>query len=238
MMIAAPQATDGSTTGPRVSGWATTTLILGILSPFTCTLTTLPAIIAGIVALVEIGNSNGRLKGLGRAIAGMVLPIVLLPFVAGILMHALVRVAPIERRMACGTNLAALGKAMHIYAGDHNGRFPTPSKWCDLLSQNSQVAPTWFVCKGAAGGRCNYAMNKAVENLGDNAPANLVLLYETVPGWNQAGGLEILTVDNHQGEGCNVLFVNGQVEFIKRAGLQQLQWTAAEPPRGNQPPLP
>ncbi len=29
--------------------------------------------------LVKIGNSDGRLKGLGMAIAGMVLPVVMLP---------------------------------------------------------------------------------------------------------------------------------------------------------------
>ena len=80
--------------GPQTSGWAIAALVLGVLSPFTCMLTTLPAVVAGIVALVKIGNSNGRSTGTGMAIAGMVLPVVMLPFAAigmGIMMPALAR---------------------------------------------------------------------------------------------------------------------------------------------------
>ena len=216
------------TMGAHVSGWATTALVLGILSAFTCMLTALPAIVAGIVAMVKIGNSNGRLKGVGMAIAGMVLPFALLPFMAigmGIMMPALARTRQLAVRMTCETNLVGLGKAIYIYANDYNDRFPTPSKWCDLLSQHGEVAPAAFRCKGGNEGPCNYAMNKAIEGLGTTAPPDMVLLFETAPGWNQTGGAEILAVDNHQGGGCNVLFVDGHVEFVKPEGLPQLRWT-------------
>jgi len=236
MMVVAPRAPDGTAIGPRVSGWATAALVLGIASPFTCMLTTLPAIIVGIVALVKIGNSNGRLKGLGMAIAGMVLPVVLLPFVAigmGILMPALARTRQLAFRMTCGTNLVGLGKAMSIYANDHNGQFPTPAKWCDLLTEYAQVSPAAFRCKGTAEGPCNYAMNSVAAALGTRAPANMVLLFETSPDWNQVGGPEMLTIENHFGDGCNVLFVDGHVEFVKPAQLEQLQWIPDEPVRSN-----
>ena len=75
MAAAVPQAPAGPVMRPRTSGWAIAALVLGILSPFTCMLTTLPAVVAGIVALVKIGNSNGRLKGIGMAIAGIALPL-------------------------------------------------------------------------------------------------------------------------------------------------------------------
>jgi prepilin-type processing-associated H-X9-DG protein len=236
MMTVAPQVSDGATIGPRVSGWATTALVLGIASPFTCMLTALPAVIVGIVALVKIGNSNGRLKGLGMAIAGMALPVVLLPLTAigmGILMPALARTRQLAFRMTCGTNLVGLGKAMQVYAGDYDGRFPTPEKWCDLLTQYTGVSPAAFRCKGAAEGPCNYAMNRAAAVLGARAPANMVLLFETSPGWNQVGGPEILTTENHFGDGCNILFVDGHIEFVKPALLEQLQWTPDEPVRSN-----
>jgi prepilin-type processing-associated H-X9-DG protein len=229
--VMAPGTPNDSTTGQHVSRWATAALVLGILSAFTCMLTALPAIVAGIVAMVKIGNSNGRLKGLGMAIAGMVLPFALLPFMAigmGVLMPALARTRQLAFRMTCGTNLQGLGKAMYIYAYDNNDRFPTPSKWCDLLSQHAEVAPAIFRCKGRNEGPCNYAMNKAAEGLGTNAPPDMVLLFETAPGWNQTGGAEILTVENHQGDGCNVLFVDGHVEFVKPEGLPQLRWTAGD----------
>lgn len=52
----------------------------------------------------------------------------------------------------------------------------------------------------------------------------MVLLFETHPGWNQAGGPDILTTDNHQGDGCNVLFVDCHVDFVKMRDLDRLRW--------------
>ena len=63
----------------KTSGLAITSLVLTILVPFTFLLTTLPAIIFGIVALVKIEKSGGRLKGKGLAIAGIAAPAILLP---------------------------------------------------------------------------------------------------------------------------------------------------------------
>ena len=67
-------------------------------------------------------------------------------------------------------------------------------------------------------------MNKNVEELGTSAPPDMVLLFETHPGWNQAGGPEILSTDNHQGLGCNVLFIDNHVEFVKTEDLDKLKW--------------
>lgn len=238
MMMAVPQAPDSAPMGRRVSGWAIAALVLGILSPFTCMLTTLPAVVAGIVALVKIGNSNGRSTGTGMAIAGMVLPVVLWPIAAvgtGMLIPALARTRQLAFRMTCATNLQGLGKATLIYAGDNDGRFPTPSAWCDLLVEHAGVSLASFRCRGAADGPCNYAMNKAVEVLGTSAPPDMILLFETAPGWNQAGGPEILTTNNHPGVGFNVLFVDGHVEFVRLSGLSQLRWTSNDA-LGNRPP--
>ncbi len=42
--------------------------------------------------------------------------------------------------------------------------------------------------------------------------------------WNQFGGPEILTFENHKGKGCNVLFNDGRVEFIKPEEVGKLKW--------------
>ena len=42
--------------------------------------------------------------------------------------------------------------------------------------------------------------------------------------WNQFGGSELLTTDNHKGEGCNVLFNDLHVEFVKTERLGELKW--------------
>ena len=44
--------------------------------------------------------------------------------------------------------------------------------------------------------------------------------------WNQVGGPEDLTVDNHDGKGCNVLFGDGHVDWIKAEDIGKLRWTA------------
>jgi prepilin-type processing-associated H-X9-DG protein len=50
------------------------------------------------------------------------------------------------------------------------------------------------------------------------------LLFETKAGFNQVGGPELLTTDNHNGKGCNVLFADNTVEFVKTEELANLKW--------------
>ena len=42
--------------------------------------------------------------------------------------------------------------------------------------------------------------------------------------WNQSGGPEILTVEHHQGKGCNIVFVDMHTQFTKLEDLGQLNW--------------
>jgi prepilin-type processing-associated H-X9-DG protein len=132
----------------------------------------------------------------------------------------------------CQSNLATLGRAMLIYANDYNDILPTPSKWCDLLIDYGDVSKNHFFCRSAKNGPCNYSMNRNIENMGSiyktKAPADMVVLFESYPGWNQVGGSEILTTTNHRGEGCNVLFLDCHVEFVKKQDLHKLKWKPDE----------
>jgi len=212
----------------KTSGLAIASLVLAILSPFTCFITAIPAIILGIVALVKISKSTGQLKGVGPAVTAIALPVLFLPFVAilmGILFPALARTRQLALRVHCTANMSGLGTAMLIYANDYDDKFPKQTEWCDLLMKYTEVPLAGFRCRGALEGPCNYAMNKNLENFdkGDTPP-DMVALFETHPGWNQVGGPEILTVDNHQGLGCNVLFTDNSVRFIKTRNLHKLKW--------------
>ena len=136
----------------------------------------------------------------------------------------------VGKRMICGTNLFNLGKAMWMYCDDF-GDYPAPEKWCDLLLENGNVTEEMFKCPGNKKQRCSFAMNP---NAKRNAPGDLVVLLETKGGWNQVGGTELLTSDNHQGLGrdgvtrqglgCNVFFNDGHVEFVKAARIGELKW--------------
>lgn len=121
----------------------------------------------------------------------------------------------------CGGNLRIISHAMWAYVEDNDGKFPTADKWCTLLIQNTDLQRGRFVCKSAKWGLSNYAINPNAE---PTSPRNMVLLFETKGGWNQAGGADLLALDNHDGAGCNVMFVNGYVGFVKTRWLGALKW--------------
>ena len=211
-------AAPGPASRAKTSALAVTSLVLGILSFCTFFLTAPVAIILGIIALVMISRSNGQLKGTGMAIAGIAVPIVMLPVIAvlmGILMPALNSVRITAQRTVCANNMTALGKAMYVYAGDYDGKFPTSTEWCDLLIEYTDVDAHTFCCPATSGYNsfdtsqriCSYGMNDNVE--GADAPGDMVLLFETDAGWNQSGGREMLISGYRHGNIYNVLFDDG-----------------------------
>jgi hypothetical protein len=58
------------------SRMAVASMVLGLLSVVCCCVTGIPAIILGTIALIQISRSNGRLKGTGYAVTGLVCGIV------------------------------------------------------------------------------------------------------------------------------------------------------------------
>jgi len=198
--------------------------IILLLSLFVFVTTVILAYVFGIVSIFRIHRSKGRLNGIGHAIAGTHIS-----FLIGFLfITSIPRIMSIAPRMVCGSNMSALGRAMLIYADDFDGKLPTPSKWCDLLIEHGNVTKEQFKCPGSYKGPCNYAMNKNIEKMGLNGPPDMVLLFETYPGWNRVGSSEILTTANHRGEGCNVLFMDFHIYYEKIQDLQKLQWKPGE----------
>jgi hypothetical protein len=133
-------------------------------------------------------------------------------------------------RMDCSTNMKSLAAALVVYGGSisEEGEFPPANKWCDLLLESRVLTKDSlhiFACRGAENGPCNYALNPTCDA---NSPGDVVLLFETKGGWNQYGGPEILTTENHGGKGCNVVSKNGSVRFVKTEELGQLKWDSGE----------
>ncbi len=68
----------------------------------------------------------------------------------------------------------------------------------------------------------HYAMNPSCK---PNSPPDTVLFFETKAGWNQHGGPELFTFDNHEPHGGCVLLNDGTVKFIRtEEELAQLRW--------------
>lgn len=58
-----------------------------------------------------------------------------------------------------------------------------------------------------------------------NSPADRVLLFETKDGWNQHGGPELFSFDDHDPRGGLVLLNDGTTRFIRtKEELKQLRW--------------
>ncbi len=133
------------------------------------------------------------------------------------------------RRVGHAANLRLLGVNLRLYADEHGGAYPPPEKWCDVLLEWSagHLREALRYPRGEREG-CPYAMNPHAAGCGK---PDVVLLFESRPGWNQAGGLELLTVEDHEDEGYNVLFINGTVRFIQADEVVGLNWADAnEPP--------
>ncbi len=124
-------------------------------------------------------------------------------------------------KAVCKSNLFQIALAFQIYSSEATGQYPSRSKWCDLLMKQTELDEKTFICPGPKQDRCHYAMNPNCE---PNSPGDMVLLFETKAGWNQHGGPELLTTENHRGKGSNILFNNGTVKFINKNQINTLKW--------------
>jgi hypothetical protein len=127
-----------------------------------------------------------------------------------------------DQRM-CEMRLKDIGRVLGLYSNDSDGKYPTPDKWCDLLSayadQNriSTVLNFWR----AREVECWYAINPHAK---PDSPADTVLLFDIEKGWNRAGGPELFSTVHHRRKGINVLFNNGTVKFVPTNDLTALKW--------------
>jgi prepilin-type processing-associated H-X9-DG protein len=121
----------------RTSSFAIASFLCGNLSPILLALTVLlnrlalgivdlgiviSAVLFGIIGLVHIGTSGGKIVGKGLAAIGIVIPTVLLTIIFLPALFARPRMTAF--RMVCGSNLSGIGKAMLIYSNDYDDKLP------------------------------------------------------------------------------------------------------------------
>ena len=133
---------------------------------------------------------------------------------------------PLSKRVVCKNNMKYLNLALSMYANDYSGAYPTPENWSDLIKPYlGREADDIIRCPAAKEGKSHYAINPNCE---PNSPPETVLVFETKGDWNLSGGPELLSIENHGGSGCNVLFKNGQVEFVRKESIGDLKWSKEE----------
>ena len=92
--------------------------LIAMLNP----LILLSAIILGIISLIQIEISGGKITGRVYAIAAILIPMFMTSLI--IFWSFFSRPRSTAFRMTCGTNLSQIGKMMLIYAGDYDEEFP------------------------------------------------------------------------------------------------------------------
>lgn len=143
----------------------------------------------------------------------------------------------IDLRVNCAANLKNLWHRFRLYEKvvksgffrRRNKPYPAPNTWCDSILRAYRVTKSSdgylmrpYICPSAGQGKCHYAMNP---NCKLDSPPDIVLLFETKVGWNQYGGPELFTFDNHDPRGGCVLRNDGTVKFIRTTEeFQQLRW--------------
>ena len=209
--------------GLTLAGWLKSNRFCALVGSWVYVLSLPVGLIAGIIADSRIHKSKGLLTGRVFSISGTIFALILIVLIMIPPRHPRREYA---YRIICGVNLRDLGMAMQTYASDYDNKYPTTSKWCDLLLQHAGITEKQLVCRSAfkKGNQklCHYAINPNCE---PNSPDDIVLLFETNGGWNQFGGPELLTTENHRGNVCIVLFNDGHVEFVKPERIAELKWS-------------
>ena len=126
----------------KTSGLAIASMVLGILSFFTFILTGLPAIVLGIISLVQISRNKGQLKGAGFAITGIVTPLVAVFFMVGFVAFNMVGRIDKAKVTATKTNLKMLHIAVIQFKLD-TGRYPTEDGGLQELVEEPTDVTGW-----------------------------------------------------------------------------------------------
>ncbi len=118
---------------------------------------------------------------------------------ASILLPSLARARELSKRTVCLANLRGIGQGMHIYASDHDDKFPPNFK---ALIDAQDATAKQFVCPSTALEPGDPdACYEYIAGQGTNSNPRNVLVYEK---------------DGHHGdEGASVLYVDGRAEFVR-----------------------
>ncbi len=209
----------------KLSALAVVSLVLGVLG---CTgLGALAGLICGIVALVRINRSGGRLRGRGLAIAGLVVSALMVPVSAGMLLPALSKAKSKAQTIASVNNLKQLGLAARMYSTDHADTFPAAEHWTETLRPFLGPGADQVLRRPAnAGAVCGYGYNQAVAGKKESeVDPDTVLFFELeVPECDAVGGEELLRHPRSKGETVVVGYADGSVMQLRMERLSELRW--------------
>jgi hypothetical protein len=163
----------------------------------------LVGLILSVIALNRIKREPHVYGGQGQATAGMIMGIISMCMILvyalliSILLPSLARARTLAKRQVAASNLRGLGQALMIYANDYDDVFPPNLQ---MLVPEGTVTPLQFINpnSGNAPPACDYYYVTG-------------LRYDDPPTWFVAWE----DPNQNAGEGANVLYRDGNVQFIK-----------------------
>jgi len=132
-------------------------------------------------------------------------------------------IIPPSEKAVCRQNL------VHLSTAILNGDFPESFRWSDELEQvlkqrGVEHSEKCFICPSQSpqrnGKQCSYSLNRSAVF---SKQPDVVLLYESSGGWNNAAEKAEIDVTRH-GKGCWVVFRNHDVQFIEADQVRLLKW--------------
>ncbi|MGA2854570.1 MAG: DUF4190 domain-containing protein [Verrucomicrobiota bacterium] len=215
-------------TPAKTSGMAVTSLVLGILGVFTCGITALFGLILGIIAMVKVKNSGGKLKGGGLALAGTIVSgifLFMIPIFAAMMLPALGAAKQKAMEINCVNNVKQLALAIRIYSGDNKDKFPPAATWCDAIKTYAGSEKI-FKCPAAnSSSRSDYAFNAKLDGIEESKiDPQTVMIFESDGGWNANGGSELMIGKPRHARMFVVAFADGSVQQLSQSRLNTLRW--------------
>jgi prepilin-type processing-associated H-X9-DG protein len=226
---APPAPSPAPPAAAKTSAMAITSLVMGILG--LCGITAVVGLILGIISLVKINRSGGRLSGQGLAIAGICVSGFMLlfsiPITAAMLLPALAKAKMKAQNINCMNNVKQLSLGVVLYADANGNQYPPADTWCDAILKNVGSEKVFLCPSASKGSRCHYAFNQKLGGLSIarvRNPARTVTIFESDEGWNANGGRELMTQRPRHGRMWIVGFADGHVELLTESRLAQLVW--------------
>jgi len=168
------------------------------------------------------------MKRKGFTLIELLVVIAVIAILAGLLLPAIARAREEARKLACKNNLRQIGLTMNTYVGNFgdNRYFPYEADGgvatLSLLygpATRLLPEPRSFICQSTTDPTCTLAsLDKTTCSYIGRDPAWGALSDSSASDTRVAGDDSLLDTGNNHSGGCNVLFLDGHVEFVTASG--------------------